>query len=78
MGAFAKMSRLSIKALRLYDQLSTLQPRYIDPQSGYRYYEAEQLQQLVTCFYFSTFTTFRPATPLTPPPPWTPLPQRYK
>jgi DNA-binding transcriptional MerR regulator len=42
-GAFAKMSRLSIKALRLYDQLSILQPRHIDPQSGYRYYEAEQL-----------------------------------
>ena len=37
------MSRLSIKALRLYDQLSILQPRHIDPQSGYRYYEAEQL-----------------------------------
>ena len=42
-GAFAKMSRLSIKALRLYDQLSILQPCHIDPQSGYRYYEADQL-----------------------------------
>ena len=28
--------------------------------------------------YFNTFTTFRPAAPLTPPPPWTPLPHRYK
>jgi hypothetical protein len=28
--------------------------------------------------YFKTFITFRPAAPLTPPPPWTPLPQRYK
>ena len=37
------MSRLSIKALRLYDQLSILQPRHVDPQSGYRYYEADQL-----------------------------------
>ena len=42
-GTFAKMSRLSIKALRLYDQLEILQPCYIDPQSGYRHYEAEQL-----------------------------------
>jgi DNA-binding transcriptional MerR regulator len=42
-GAFARMSRLSIKALRLYDQLSILQPRHTDPQSGYRYYEADQL-----------------------------------
>jgi DNA-binding transcriptional MerR regulator len=42
-GTFAKMSRLSIKALRLYDRLDILQPCHIDPQSGYRYYEAEQL-----------------------------------
>lgn len=42
-GAFAEMSRLSIKALRMYDQLNLLQPHHIDPQSGYRYYEADQL-----------------------------------
>ena len=37
------MSRLSIKALRLYAQLSILQPCYIDPLSGYRYYDVGQL-----------------------------------
>jgi len=37
------MTRLSIKALRLYDQLDLLQPRHVDSQSGYRYYEADQL-----------------------------------
>jgi len=42
-GAFASMTRLSIKALRLYDQLGILQPRHVDPQSGYRYYEPDQL-----------------------------------
>lgn len=42
-GAFANLTRLSIKALRLYDQLGLLQPYHIDPQSGYRYYEIEQL-----------------------------------
>ncbi len=42
-GAFANMTRLSIKALRLYDQLEILQPRHVDPQSGYRYYEPDQL-----------------------------------
>lgn len=42
-GAFASLARLSIKALRLYDQLDLLQPRHVDSQSGYRYYEADQL-----------------------------------
>lgn len=42
-GAFAEMTRLSIKALRLYDELGLLQPVHIDPQSGYRYYGVDQL-----------------------------------
>lgn len=42
-GAFASIARLSIKALRLYNQLDLLQPRHVDSQSGYRYYEADQL-----------------------------------
>ena len=42
-GAFASMTRLSIKALRLYDQLDLLQPRHVDPQSGYRFYGTDQL-----------------------------------
>ena len=33
-GAFANLTRLSLKALRLYDQLGLLQPRFVDPQSG--------------------------------------------
>ena len=42
-GAFANLTRLSFKALRLYDQLGILQPHHIDPQSGYRYYGPDQL-----------------------------------
>ncbi|GAB4580615.1 MAG: helix-turn-helix domain-containing protein [Anaerolineales bacterium] len=42
-GTFANMTRLSIKALRLYDQLDLLQPHHVDTQTGYRYYRAEQL-----------------------------------
>jgi DNA-binding transcriptional MerR regulator len=37
-GEFAKVSRLSIKALRLYDSLELLIPEEIDRVSGYRYY----------------------------------------
>ncbi|MFI0860267.1 MerR family transcriptional regulator [Streptomyces smyrnaeus] len=44
-GAFAKASRLSPKALRLYDELGLLAPARVDPVSGYRYYAPEQLER---------------------------------
>lgn len=44
-GAFAKASRLSPKALRLYDELDLLRPARVDPFSGYRYYAVEQLER---------------------------------
>ncbi|MFF3447597.1 MerR family transcriptional regulator [Streptomyces sp. NPDC002667] len=44
-GAFARASRLSPKALRLYDELELLRPARVDPGTGYRYYAAEQLEQ---------------------------------
>jgi protein phosphatase len=42
-GAFARASRLSPKALRLYDELGLLRPARVDPDTGYRYYAVEQL-----------------------------------
>lgn len=42
-GMFASMTRLSLKALRLYDELGILQPRHIDPHTGYRYYGIDQI-----------------------------------
>ncbi|GGZ11809.1 hypothetical protein GCM10010365_34430 [Streptomyces poonensis] len=44
-GAFAKASRLSPKALRLYDELDLLRPARVDPDTGYRYYAAGQLER---------------------------------
>jgi len=41
-GRFSEMSRLSVKALRLYDENGLLPPAHIDPSSGYRYYELGQ------------------------------------
>jgi DNA-binding transcriptional MerR regulator len=43
-GQFAAASRLSLKALRLYDQSGLLPARFVDPDSGYRYYAFEQLR----------------------------------
>ena len=36
-GEFARRSRLSVKALRLYDELGVLVPARVDETSGYRY-----------------------------------------
>ncbi|MFK0152053.1 MerR family transcriptional regulator [Streptomyces sp. NPDC090499] len=44
-GAFAKVSRLSPKALRLYDELDLLKPARVDPETGYRYYAGAQLER---------------------------------
>jgi DNA-binding transcriptional MerR regulator len=43
-GTFAQLSRLSQKALRLYAQFGFLEPAYVDPQSGYRYYSLGQVR----------------------------------
>lgn len=44
-SAFAKASRLSLKALRLYADLGLLSPQRIDPSNGYRYYSPAQLPE---------------------------------
>lgn len=44
-GEFARASRLSPKALRLYDELGLLSPAEVDPVTGYRRYAPGQLEQ---------------------------------
>ncbi len=44
-GAFARASRLSPKALRLYDEQGLLRPAHVDPHSGYRLYAPDQLER---------------------------------
>jgi len=44
-GEFARLSRLSPKALRLYDELGLLRPCRVDEWSGYRYYAPSQLDR---------------------------------
>jgi DNA-binding transcriptional MerR regulator len=46
-GRFARSCRLSVKALRHYDELGLLSPAFVDPQSGYRYYTREQARDAV-------------------------------
>ena len=43
-GEFAFLTRMSRKALRLYDDLGLLRPAQVNPASNYRYYAPEQLE----------------------------------
>lgn len=44
-GAFAERTRLSPKALRLYDRLGLVSPVRTDPASGYRFYGEDQVDR---------------------------------
>jgi DNA-binding transcriptional MerR regulator len=45
-GDFSRLTQVTVKALRHYDALGLLKPAHIDPDSGYRYYSADQLPRL--------------------------------
>lgn len=44
-GRLAERTGLSLKALRLYDELGLLPPARVDPSTGYRYYDTDQLER---------------------------------
>jgi len=44
-GEFSKLSHLTVKALRFYEKEGILAPVYIDTRTGYRFYEASQLEK---------------------------------
>ena len=45
-GAFARLGGVSVRTLHHYDELGLLAPAHVDPETGYRWYEAEQLARL--------------------------------
>ncbi|MBC7878842.1 MAG: MerR family transcriptional regulator [Anaerolineales bacterium] len=45
-GEFSRLSRVSVRMLRHYDQLGLLTPSQTDSFTGYRYYSADQLPRL--------------------------------
>ena len=45
-GEFADFFNISQKALRIYEKMEILRPAYIDGETGYRYYSADQVKQL--------------------------------
>ncbi len=47
-GELAKMQKISKQTLLYYDKIGLFNPSYTDPDNGYRYYSAEQLDYLDT------------------------------
>jgi DNA-binding transcriptional MerR regulator len=45
-GDFSRLSLVTVKALRYYDELGLLKPARVDEFTGYRYYSASQLTRL--------------------------------
>lgn len=45
-GDFSRLSQVSVKALRFYDEVGLLKPTYVDRATGYRYYSAALLSRL--------------------------------
>lgn len=45
-GDFSRLSFVSIKTLRYYDEFGLLKPAWVDDATGYRFYSAEQLPRL--------------------------------
>lgn len=45
-GDFSQLAQISIKTLRYYDEIGLLKPKFIDPQTHYRYYGVDQLPRL--------------------------------
>jgi DNA-binding transcriptional MerR regulator len=45
-GEFSRLSQVTIKALRYYDDMGLLKPARIDQFTGYRYYSVEQLPHI--------------------------------
>ena len=45
-GEFSRLGRVTVRALRHYEEIDLLAPEIVDRETGYRYYSASQLQKL--------------------------------
>lgn len=50
-GEFSKLTQVTVRMLRYYDECGLLTPAQIDPVSGYRLYSVEQIQKLNKIIY---------------------------
>ena len=45
-GEFSRLGRVTVRALRHYEEIGLLRPAIIDRETGYRYYAVDQLQKI--------------------------------
>lgn len=50
-GKMAELNHVSVPTLRLYDEIGLLKPYYVDPKTGYRYYDICQNARLDIIIY---------------------------
>ena len=53
-GEVARYQNLSKQTLIFYDKIGLFRPAWVDPDNGYRYYSASQLDQLDTIIIMKT------------------------
>lgn len=51
-GDFSKLSRISNRMLRYYDENNILKPAYIETESGYRFYDTKQIYTAAQIRFF--------------------------
>lgn len=45
-GQFSKITKVTVKALRFYEEEGLIEPEYVDVSNGYRYYSTDQLPRV--------------------------------
>lgn len=50
-GEFSKLTQVSVRMLRYYDEIGLLKPLHIDEESGYRMYGSQQIPELNKIIY---------------------------
>lgn len=53
-GEFSRLSQTSVKTLRFYEAETLFAPAHVDPDSGYRYYSADQIIELEQILHLRT------------------------
>jgi DNA-binding transcriptional MerR regulator len=51
-GKVSKISHISIKTLRYYDEIGLLKPAYVSEKNGYRYYTKLEIQKIALIKYY--------------------------
>ena len=55
-GDFSRLTNISIRTLRYYDEIGILKPEYVDPYSGYRYYTDKNLDEVKSIVFLKNLS----------------------